>query len=163
MWLCSFRSSNVMKDAQNYQLTFWLHPFPSSLAANAWWKAFPMRRGILSRIWNSWVLCFITALPHECANRNENKTKSKLARPMEWVRKKSDSAWRLQRADSGVFAFFLHRPDPGSEVAYLHPILSTLLLSILRFLGWVQFSLFRSSFLRLPFFHALSRLLFITR
>lgn len=41
IWLCSFRSLNVIKDVKNCKLTFWLHPFLNSLAANLWWKALP--------------------------------------------------------------------------------------------------------------------------
>lgn len=119
---------------------------------------FLVHQGILSRIWNSWVLCFMTVLPQ---GWEQNQVQASQAHG--GSRKAAGSAWCLRWADSGVFASFRRHPDPGSEAACLHPVLWILLLSILWFMVWVQFSTFLSSFLSLPSLLALSRLLFITR
>lgn len=136
MWSCGFRVLKVIKDVKIYKLTFWLHSFLHFLAANLWWKALSsVPRD--SRIWNSRVLCFVVVPPHHCTDRGENKTKSELARPLEWVRKRSDSAWPLRRADNEWGLLVLNHCDAETEVPYLHPILCTLLLSIQWFMVWV--------------------------
>lgn len=81
----------MTKDVKNCKLTLWLHPFLNFLAANLWWKAFPYAPSD-SGIWNSRVPCFIMVLPHQCACKDDNTSKSQLARPAGWVGKRPDAA-----------------------------------------------------------------------